>query len=87
MTLQDFRNIRDNQRGINRDVVYGSSRAYFPYPHKLLSSESMLTKFGTPGKLVRNNKDSSSTTNYEHIQNLKELSKLLSATNQVQEIR
>lgn len=79
MTLELHREILDRQRGINREKVYGSERAHFPYPHKSTSSVARPTRFGTPGVLIRNNKDSNKITNFEHIQNLKEISKLLSS--------
>lgn len=78
MTEQDYRNIRDKQRGVNRKDLYGSNMAHYPFPHKLKSFKA-LTTFGTPGKLVRNN-DENSTVNYDNMQNMLKLSELFSAS-------
>ena len=73
MTVRDYRNLRDRQLGTNRKELYGSDRAHFPFPSKLSGQNS--TRFGTPGKLVRE-KTEYSTRNYDNLQNMKELSKL-----------
>lgn len=79
MDIRDFRNIMDRQRGVDRKEIYGSNRAHFPYPHKILANQhSKISKFGTPGALIRNTPVSNKTTNYEHLQNLKGMAELFS---------
>ena len=75
MTTIEYRDLRDRQRGTNRQELYGSDRAYYPFPSKLSSMNS--TKLGTPGKLIRESKEYS-TRNYDNLVNMLELSKLFS---------
>lgn len=75
MDLQLHRKILDKQRGINREKIYGSKSAYFPYPHKL-NTRFSITNFGTP---VEDDNFLDETTNYEHLQHLKQISNLLSS--------
>lgn len=73
MTAREYRDLSDRQRHTNREYLYGSDRAHFPFPSKLSGMNS--TKLGTPGKLIREKKEYS-TRNYDNLQNMKELSKL-----------
>lgn len=70
MTTIEYRNLRDRQRGTNRQELYGSDRAHYPFPSKLSGMNS--TKLGTPGKLVREKKEYS-TRNYDNLKNMEEL--------------
>lgn len=73
MTTREYRAMRDRELGTDRKELYGSDRAHFPFPSKLSGQNS--TRFGTPGKLVRESKDYS-TRNYDNLQNMKALSEL-----------
>lgn len=77
MTAREYRDFKDRQIGINRKQAYGSDRAYFPYPNRQFSTE-----FGTPGTLIRESKEYS-TRNYDNLQNMKELSKLLDSKTKI----
>lgn len=77
MTVHDYIKLNDHIHGTNRKELYGSDRAHFPYPHKLSSIRS--TRFGTPGKMIRESKNYS-TNNYENKKNLEELTKLFSTS-------
>lgn len=72
MTVRDYRDRRDRQRGTDRKELYGSDRAHFPFPSKLTSKNSRSTKIGAPGALIRKN-DYVETTNYERVQQLNKM--------------
>jgi len=64
MTTREYRDMRDRARGIDRNEIYGSSRAYFPFPSATKTgNEKLLESLRSREQSIKNSNNIRSPNN------------------------